>query len=581
METAQVRRPVVSVWGSEVVLLLAVAAVLWPGFDGRGAIAEPGGRRRIEVTEPGEYSGTNCMFFMTKDTTSEGTGFTFDGKNYVVDLGWHTLTFNTRPYEPVFPVDISAGARLMFTPPWGVLLKGENVELRNGTVVQGPGQDSQARCVFVRATKVNIHDTTTVISGGDRGRNFYAKWAGAKVELHHNYLVNRAHAERGWYGAITLFEAGTDWDVHHNTICGGHQGILVGGRRDSEGVRVHHNWISHRRTRGQKVPQGIYIRASGCEIDHNEIVTVDGRGLEPTGENNHWHDNIVDIRYTSKASGGFYPENRCYGYWARNPNGNVVDNLFVVNNEVVGDRSSNAVGVLLVTDPGRDVPLRNCTVSGNRLFISHHDKQCPAWGIMLGHVGDQVVVRNNSIWAKTSGVMVRDSAKGAVVENNTFYRTGDQWEMVSVWGGGTGAGVRNCTFKNNRTVDLEKDQAPPTAPRGLSVIRRINGYELHWEPNSEEDVLGYYVYRDGQRVEDRRKCGRFYIDTEAAPTEAHAYSVSAVDISGNEGPKCEPVSTRNATGRRQTGGSCGTPESGEAVLGSSRKATHREAAMAG
>jgi len=137
----------------------------------------------------------------------------------------------------------------------------------------------------------------------------------------------------------------------------------------AENVRIHHNYITHKRTPGQKVPEAIYIRASGCEIDHNEVVSIDGRGLEPTGENNDWHHNVVDIRYVMKAAGGFYPENRCYGYWARNPNGNRIENnLFVINNEVIGDDTSNTVGLLICTSPNAK-RLMNHTVTGNRIIV--------------------------------------------------------------------------------------------------------------------------------------------------------------------------------------------------------------------
>ena len=42
------------------------------------------------------------------------------------------------------------------------------------------------------------------------------------------------------------------------------------------------------------------------------------------------------------------------------------------------------------------------------------------------------------------------------------------------------------------------------------------------------------------------KCGRFYVDLSADPKGKFEYAVSAVDLAGNEGPKCPPVSTAPA-----------------------------------
>ena len=282
-------------------------------FSGTSLIAqdaaktdEKPGPKRIELTEPGVYTESDCTYVMTRDVTAKGCGFTFEGKNVVVDLGGHTLTFNTEPYRPTFPPKASPATRGMWTPPFGICFKrdSENVELRNGTIIQGAGRDKDVRGVFIRAKRANIHHTTTVISD-DHGSNFLAWWAGSDVELHHNYIVNNAVAESGWSKGVNLQEAGTHWNIHHNTIVGGHQGILVNGRREKEGVHIHHNWIQHKRTPGQKVPQAMRIRASGCAIDHNEIVSIDGRGIQPVRPNNHWHHNVVDVRYTLKAKGGF------------------------------------------------------------------------------------------------------------------------------------------------------------------------------------------------------------------------------------------------------------------------------------
>ena len=496
--------------------------------------------KRIEICEPGVYADSNCLFVVTTDITNKGKGLRFEGKNYVVDLNGNTLTFNTEPYESPDPKEYH-----LYKPAFGVMLLGENAELRNGHIIQGKGRSKAARCIYIGCKGGRIHDTVTVITGGDMGKNVFAQWGGFNIELDHNYMVNNADAESDWYGAITLTYAGDNWDIHHNTIVGGHQGILVGGLRAKENVHVHHNYISHKRSRGQKAPEAIYIFASGCEIDNNEIVTIDGRGIEPVGGNNCWHHNIVDVRYTSKADRGFYPENRCYGFWARDRlcGGNrISDNLFVVGNEVLGDESSNSIGMMLCTSPG--LPQLNAVViTGNRLFVRHSDKVRSAWGLSLTNVGDQVVFKNNYVWADTAAVVVDDRSKGAIIENNTFVKANNKWKEISSAHQTKDEGARHCLFRGNIIVPPPTATAAPAAPMTPAITRRINGFELHWPASREADVLGYYVYRDGKKVENRLKCTHFYVDVSADPAGRYTYSLSAVNTAGIEGPGCEAVST--------------------------------------
>ena len=499
--------------------------------------AEPAERKRIEITEPGVYKDSDCLYVMTKDVTAKGCGFTFEGSNYVVDLGGHTLTFNAEPYTA------PPKTKYDYQPPWGILLRGQNGELRNGAIVQGKGHNKRARCVFVKGKNYDIHDVTTFITGGWLGFGIFAKWGGVNVKLHHNYIVS---AEDCLARGIGLQEAGPDWDIHHNTVVGGHTGIAVSQsitarrRGDKYTADIHHNYISHSRTRQQKTPQGIVTSGIGIEVHHNEICSIDGRGLKPTTGFAHWHKNVVDVRYTRKAAGGFYPENRCYGLWARDQvdDGSVIaDNLFVVNNEIMGDDTSNSIGVLLCTSPGDLPKLRKATVTGNRFIVRHNDKTRPAWGFALQNTGDEVLLKDNYIWSDTAGVYVDNRTKGSRIEGNTFVRPDKKWQLK------TGPGIDRCVFKDNKVVPPPDDKVPPAAPTGLAVTRRFNGFELHWNANQESDVLGYYVYRKGVRVEDRLKCGRFYVDTSADPKGACSYAVSAVDLSGNEGPKGLPVSS--------------------------------------
>ena len=123
---------------------LAAAVGVWCSIDGGDASAQATAGKRIELTEPGVYTDSGCVYVMTKDVTAPGCGFTFEGSNCVVDLGGHTLTFNAEPYTP------PAGTRYDYLPPWGVLLKGANIQLKNGTIAQGKGGKDRSHGIFAK-----------------------------------------------------------------------------------------------------------------------------------------------------------------------------------------------------------------------------------------------------------------------------------------------------------------------------------------------------------------------------------------------------------------------------------------------
>jgi len=83
------------------------------------------------------------------------------------------------------------------------------------------------------------------------------------------------------------------------------------------------------------------------------------------------------------------------------------------------------------------------------------------------------------------------------------------------------------------------------APTGLSIRRFLDSYLLKWSPNSEGDVYEYHVYRDGAKIPGlSSRGGTFYVDADIGGT--HTYSIRALTLSGNEGPRCPEVSTTSA-----------------------------------
>ena len=91
---------------------------------------------------------------------------------------------------------------------------------------------------------------------------------------------------------------------------------------------------------------------------------------------------------------------------------------------------------------------------------------------------------------------------------------------------------------------LVHSTAAPAVPRGLATVPgggfgAAPSIDLSWEPNGEEDLLGYKVYRatDGGTavlLTGTPVTGPAYRDVQVAPGHTYGYRVSAVDRRGNE-----------------------------------------------
>jgi hypothetical protein len=87
-----------------------------------------------------------------------------------------------------------------------------------------------------------------------------------------------------------------------------------------------------------------------------------------------------------------------------------------------------------------------------------------------------------------------------------------------------------------------KDTFPPAVPQGLVAVADTAGaaIDLSWTPDSDSDLAAYHVYR--RDVPGALPAHRIaslngetsYRDTAVQPEHTYAYSVSAIDQSGNE-----------------------------------------------
>lgn len=93
------------------------------------------------------------------------------------------------------------------------------------------------------------------------------------------------------------------------------------------------------------------------------------------------------------------------------------------------------------------------------------------------------------------------------------------------------------------------DIVAPAAPTGLAVLPQGGGLEVVWSPSAEEDLAGYRVYRAASggapvRLTEVAAGTTTWLDTSAEVGQLYAYSVTAVDRSGNESPPSEAAEGR-------------------------------------
>jgi fibronectin type 3 domain-containing protein len=87
------------------------------------------------------------------------------------------------------------------------------------------------------------------------------------------------------------------------------------------------------------------------------------------------------------------------------------------------------------------------------------------------------------------------------------------------------------------------DVFPPAVPTGLAAVATAGvpaSIDLNWEPDTEQDLAGYFVYRREDETPWRRISGEKPVagpgfhDADVLPGRTYRYGVSAVDRGGHE-----------------------------------------------
>jgi fibronectin type 3 domain-containing protein len=83
-----------------------------------------------------------------------------------------------------------------------------------------------------------------------------------------------------------------------------------------------------------------------------------------------------------------------------------------------------------------------------------------------------------------------------------------------------------------------EDKFPPAVPAGVMAVAGVNSIELAWQPNTEEDLAGYQVYRSVEGGTPERIAGPVdapnFSDRTVEIGKKYSYTITAIDRTGNE-----------------------------------------------
>ena len=199
----------------------------------------------------------------------------------------------------------------------------------------------------------------------------------------------------------------------------------------------------------------------------------------------------------------------------------------------------------------------------------------PATLAATDHVGDQGAAVDLSWAAATDDVGVtgyrisRGTAPGVYSTTIPLGAVTSYTDATAVTGtryyyAVTALEAGNASARSPEASAIALDNLAPATPAGLAATGGTASVALAWTANTETDLAGYNVYRDGIKINLVPVTAASYTDTGRAAATTYAYRLGAVDTHGNESAQCAAVSattgpaTPPATGLVDTGFENGT-----------------------
>ena len=132
-----------------------------------------------------------------------------------------------------------------------------------------------------------------------------------------------------------------------------------------------------------------------------------------------------------------------------------------------------------------------------------------------------------------------DTERSPYLDTSTIYGTRYRYLVQTI------AADNQWSVVSNAAEITPVDVFPPAIPEGLSAVPTPRSIELAWTRNTETDFRGYNVSRsmDGgpfQKIAELIEAPT-YSDSKIEPGKKYRYTVSAVDLTGNESAQSLPA----------------------------------------
>ena len=147
---------------------------------------------------------------------------------------------------------------------------------------------------------------------------------------------------------------------------------------------------------------------------------------------------------------------------------------------------------------------------------------------------------------------VEPSATGSYLDKTFAWEQKYEYRITTL--GEAHAAGRSAAVEGEDSPPVEvftRDIYPPAQPAGLQAVFSSVGQkpfiDLTWAPNLDSDLAGYNVYRwtnggQPQKLNSQLVPTVSYRDENVQPGTTYMYTVSAVDLRGNESPRSGPAS---------------------------------------
>lgn len=152
----------------------------------------------------------------------------------------------------------------------------------------------------------------------------------------------------------------------------------------------------------------------------------------------------------------------------------------------------------------------------------------------------------------TAGEVAIDEAHPSFLDTSFEWEKTYRYRVTAVTFVQTANGTEQVEGDDSTPAEVfTHDVFPPAAPSGLQAVFSGPGQkpfiDLVWTPDTTADLAGYNVYRQEQgaapvKINIDLVKAPDYRDSDVLPGHDYFYSVSAVDVRGNESPRSEPVS---------------------------------------